>query len=224
MVLSEHFHQILHRIEKGQHSDKDLTVLRQRLEKDDEQLATQLGKYNVNIGEGKEIHIGDRLYYSWDDKALRALVRIIRFGDVDEAKILVTKLNNARLQGEDGDRKTGSFYSYNIWLEDVSLEQSQDSIENNGQYLQYNLQGKWRSRVYKEINMFGVRVDKPWGDKKKPYGNFTVEVETMDGRVSQIKVNASRYDDSPNNYAADKAEQLIHSTINQILPIIAVDS
>ncbi len=96
----------------------------------------------------------------------------------------------------------------------MSLEQSQDSIENNGQYLQYNLQGKWRSLVYKEINMFGVRVDKPWGDQKKPYGNFTVEVETMDGRVSQIKVNASRYDDSANNYAADKAEQLIHSTIN----------
>ena len=37
----------------------------------------QLGKYNVNIGEGREIHIGDRLYRDVDAEAIREIVRNI---------------------------------------------------------------------------------------------------------------------------------------------------
>jgi vWA-MoxR associated protein C-terminal domain/Effector-associated domain 10 len=37
-----------------------------------------IGKYNVNIGEGNEIHIGDRTYNQWDDKAIEALVKEIQ--------------------------------------------------------------------------------------------------------------------------------------------------
>lgn len=100
MTFSEDLKQILDRIEKGQQTDEDITVLRQRLLAGDLQVVTQLGKYNVNIGQGQDIQIGDRIYYSWNDEAFRALVRMIQFGDVDEAHLLVTKLNNARLQGE----------------------------------------------------------------------------------------------------------------------------
>ncbi len=56
---------------------------------------------------------------------------MIQFGDVDEGNLLVNKLNNAQLKGEEGDRHTGSFYTYNVWLEDVSLEKSRDATENN---------------------------------------------------------------------------------------------
>lgn len=46
----------------------------------------QLGKYNVNIGDGKEIHIGDalsepfheRIYQQWDEEAMKALVKAIQ--------------------------------------------------------------------------------------------------------------------------------------------------
>ena len=132
---------------------------------------------------------------------------------------LVTKLNNAKLQGEEGDRKTGSFYTFNVWLDDVCLEKSQDFTENNCHIQQYTIKGKWNSKVYKEINAFGLRVDKPWGVNKKPHGNFTVAIEILNGRATQIKVDTVRYDDSANNYAADKAKQLINSKTSEFLRI-----
>ncbi|NEO33176.1 MAG: hypothetical protein F6K36_22675 [Symploca sp. SIO3C6] len=210
---------IIERIESGDWNNYDIESLRQLLQNNDCETLQQLSKYSVVISEGKDIHIGDRNYYSWNDEALSALVRMIQFGDVDEANLLVTKLNNARLQGEEGDRKTGSFYSYNIWLEDVFLENLHEFTENNRHIQQYIIKGQWDSRVYKEINAFGVRVDRPWGRNKKPHGHFTVEVEMLNGRVPQIKAYAARYDDSANNYAAGKTEQLISSKISEALRI-----
>ncbi len=220
---------IIDKITEGKHTEAELSQLRQALIRNDNaQVSLQLGKFNVNIGEGKDIHIGaplrgslrDRLYYSWDDEALSALVGIIQQNNIDEASLLVTKLNHARLQGEEGDRTTGSFYTYNVRLEDVSLEKSHHSTENNRQLQQYTIKGKWESTVYKEINLFGLRVDYPWGKNKKPYGEFTVKIEILNGQVSQMKVNVARYDDSPNNYAADKAEQLIQSKISEVLRFV----
>ncbi|KST65080.1 hypothetical protein [Mastigocoleus testarum] len=228
MANSNNPNDIIKRILNGIQTDDDVEALRQLLLAGDRaatpeeyrQVLQQLSKYNVNITEAKEIHIGDRNYYSWNEEALSALVHMIRFhqsDDVDTANLLVTKLNNARLQGEEGDRKTGSFYTYNVWLEDVCLEKSNDSTENNCCTQQYTIKGKWDSKVYKEVNMFGLRVDKPWGLKKKPHGNFTVTVEILNGRATQVKVDVVRYDDSANNYAADKAKQLINSKIRVVL-------
>ena len=78
MALSENLKQILNRIEKGQQTDDDMTILRQQLEDGERQLSIQLGKYNINIGEGKEIYIGDKICYTWNDEALDALVRKIQ--------------------------------------------------------------------------------------------------------------------------------------------------
>jgi hypothetical protein len=41
----------------------------------DRQVASQLGKYNVNIGEGKEIHIGDRIYKGTDAETIRKIIQ-----------------------------------------------------------------------------------------------------------------------------------------------------
>ncbi|MEH2105935.1 hypothetical protein [Nostoc sp.] len=68
----------MHRVEKGQQTDEDITFLRQLLLAGDRQFVQQLGKYNVNIGEGKEIHIGDRIYQQWDEQAIQALVKAIQ--------------------------------------------------------------------------------------------------------------------------------------------------
>ena len=78
MTLSEDINQILNRVEKGQQTDEDKTILRQWLLAGDRQLSIQLGKYNVNITEGKEIHIGDRIYQQWDKEAMEALVKVIQ--------------------------------------------------------------------------------------------------------------------------------------------------
>lgn len=78
MALSEDINQILNRLEERQQTAEDINYLRQRLIAGDRQLTSQLGKYNVNIGEGKEIHIGDRIYSQWDEKAIQALVKFIQ--------------------------------------------------------------------------------------------------------------------------------------------------
>lgn len=78
MTLSEDLQQILNRIEKGQQTDEDMAVLRQRLLAGDRQVLSQLGKYNVNIGKGEGIHIGDRIYQQWDEQAIQALVKAIQ--------------------------------------------------------------------------------------------------------------------------------------------------
>ncbi|NEP25591.1 hypothetical protein [Moorena sp. SIO3I6] len=235
---------IIKRIQSGNWNESDLESLRQLLQSNDNDTLQQLSKFNISIDEGKDIHIGDRNYFNWSDEAIQAVVEVVQQGkgvavfnptgkvtiynynnnfreeqSTPELTRLVTKLNNARLQGEEGDRKTGSFYTYNIWLEDVSLENSHDSTEDNCHIQQYTITGKWNSKVYKEINAFGLRVDTPWGHNKTPHGQFTVKVEILNGRVTQIKPDVARYNDSANNYAADKAKKLIKSEISGVLRV-----
>jgi Effector-associated domain 10 len=77
MSTDDHLQAIINRIANKQHTEEDITLL-QRLVTDNPQIASQLGKNIVNIGEGKEIHIGDRIYYQWDKEAVKALVEAIR--------------------------------------------------------------------------------------------------------------------------------------------------
>jgi hypothetical protein len=78
MTNPDRLNSLIERIITHQHTEKDLTILRQLLIDGDRKISTQLGKYNVNIGEGKEIHIGDRTYNQWDEKSIEALVKQIQ--------------------------------------------------------------------------------------------------------------------------------------------------
>ena len=69
---------IVDRIIAGDYVETDLEVLKQALSNRDEQLLVQLGKYNVSLGEAKDIHIGDRNYVEIDDKVLQAIVEAVR--------------------------------------------------------------------------------------------------------------------------------------------------
>ncbi|HAJ63303.1 MAG TPA: hypothetical protein DCP31_32135 [Cyanobacteria bacterium UBA8543] len=75
---------IIDRIANNQLTEADIATLRQLLESGDRQIATQLGKYNVNIGEGKEIHIGDHIYQQGDDEAIQKLSQVL---SADERQI-----------------------------------------------------------------------------------------------------------------------------------------
>ncbi|HAA30248.1 MAG TPA: hypothetical protein DCE56_24405 [Cyanobacteria bacterium UBA8553] len=59
MNFSDDLKVILDRITNNQFTEADIATLRQLLGSGNRQIALQLGKYNVNIGEGKEIHISD---------------------------------------------------------------------------------------------------------------------------------------------------------------------
>lgn len=78
MTPSNDLSTILERIADGTRTDADITALRQLLQTGDRQIALQLGKYNVNIGEGKDIHIGDRIYQKLDDEAIQAIIQAIQ--------------------------------------------------------------------------------------------------------------------------------------------------
>jgi hypothetical protein len=86
MPLPDDLSTILYRLENNEQTEADIAALRQLLSADDaaqeglrqRQIARQLGKYNVNIGQGQDIQIGDRIYYEWNDKAIQALVEAIK--------------------------------------------------------------------------------------------------------------------------------------------------
>ncbi|MEA5620549.1 hypothetical protein VB711_22305 [Cronbergia sp. UHCC 0137] len=78
MNTADKTNSILKRIAENKQTEADIQYLRELLTSDDSQRLKQLGKYNVNIGEGKDIHIGDRVYYQNNDKALQALIEVIQ--------------------------------------------------------------------------------------------------------------------------------------------------
>jgi hypothetical protein len=76
MTPFEELSTILERIEKGQVTDADVATLRQ-LVAGDRQRTLQLGKYNVNIGQGQNIQIGDRIYQGADAKAIQSMLETV---------------------------------------------------------------------------------------------------------------------------------------------------
>ncbi|GAB1541615.1 hypothetical protein NUACC21_42860 [Scytonema sp. NUACC21] len=86
MANFDDINNIINRIASGEHTDEDITVLREVLSSSDRtatskeylQVTLQLGKYNVSIEQGQGIHIGDCIYQQWDEQALQALVKAIQ--------------------------------------------------------------------------------------------------------------------------------------------------
>lgn len=78
MNTADKTNSILKRIAENKQTEADIQYLRKLLTSDDSQSLKQLGKYNVNIGRGKNIHIGDKVYYQNNDEAVQALIKVIR--------------------------------------------------------------------------------------------------------------------------------------------------
>jgi Effector-associated domain 10/NACHT domain len=66
---------IFDRIAKRNATDEDIQTLRQLLRVTEGQSVIQIGKYSVNITEGREIHIGDKIYQSTDAETIRVIVQ-----------------------------------------------------------------------------------------------------------------------------------------------------
>jgi hypothetical protein len=67
---------IFDRIDNGQFTDADVAALRQFLESGDREVKAQFAKFNVNISEGKDIHIGDRIYHGVDAEAIKQALHL----------------------------------------------------------------------------------------------------------------------------------------------------
>jgi tetratricopeptide (TPR) repeat protein len=68
---------IIERILSHQHTEADLVLLRQAISASSSQGTLQIGKYNVNIGEGKDVHIGDKIYQGADAETIREIIKEI---------------------------------------------------------------------------------------------------------------------------------------------------
>lgn len=77
MSVQDDLSAIFDRIANGEETEGDLQALRQLFRKGDRRDAVQLGKYNVNIGQGQDIHVGDRIYQGADAQAIGEIVRSI---------------------------------------------------------------------------------------------------------------------------------------------------
>jgi hypothetical protein len=62
MAIYEDTLSIIERIVAGNPTDADIDVILQLLTPGNSKNVVQLEKYNFNIGNGKNIHIGDRIY------------------------------------------------------------------------------------------------------------------------------------------------------------------
>ena len=77
MSVRDDLSAIFDRIANGKETEGDLQALRQLFRKGDRPDAVQLGKHNVNIGQGQDIHVGDRTYQGADAETIREIVRSI---------------------------------------------------------------------------------------------------------------------------------------------------
>ncbi|WP_228059465.1 hypothetical protein [Plectonema radiosum] len=70
---------IIQRILNGTQTDDDVEALRQWLNHGGIQSIQnlQVGKYNVNIGQGKNVNIGDKTYQGLDAEAIREVARAV---------------------------------------------------------------------------------------------------------------------------------------------------
>jgi hypothetical protein len=128
---------ILNRIENNEQTEADMVALHQLLSLSDvtqegsrqRQIALQLGKYNVNIGEGKEIHIGDRIYKQWDEEATKALVKAIQ-----EASGIHQNTHSGDVAGRDIDNRN-IYQNFTF----IQLLAGNSDLSNDSQELLNNL-------------------------------------------------------------------------------------
>jgi hypothetical protein len=76
MSLPDELNSIFDRIAQHRQTNADMEMLRQHLSTGG-QFVSQQGKYAVNLGQGQDIHIGDRIYQGADAETIRTIVQAI---------------------------------------------------------------------------------------------------------------------------------------------------
>lgn len=74
-MTSDELGNILDRITSGKHTESDIAALRRLLSSTDRQSLLQLGKYGINVGQGQDIQIGDRIYKGADAETIRKIIQ-----------------------------------------------------------------------------------------------------------------------------------------------------
>lgn len=89
---------IINKITEGKYTEAELSQLLLAFKnKDNEQISLQLAKFNVNIGKGKDIHIGDKIYYQWNEEAVKSLIEVVEGNKEAIKNIFNSRKKNALL-------------------------------------------------------------------------------------------------------------------------------
>lgn len=72
--MKDNIHAVLNHITAGTHTEADLIALR-RVQLVSSQGNVQIGKYNVQIVEGQDVHIGDTVCPGSDAMAIQTVLR-----------------------------------------------------------------------------------------------------------------------------------------------------
>jgi hypothetical protein len=98
MTDPSNLNEIIQRILNGNQTDADVEALRQWLNKSGIQ-NLQVGKYNVNIGQGQDIHFGDRTYQGLDAQAIREVASaVIQGSNTAEIQEIVRSILKGEFQ------------------------------------------------------------------------------------------------------------------------------
>lgn len=86
MAHSDELERAFDRIAAGVHTDHDLRLLRAATRRRDARSALQIGRYNIDLHRGENVHIGDRTYYGADADAIRAALEDLEGFDTGIAR------------------------------------------------------------------------------------------------------------------------------------------
>lgn len=89
MATLDELSTILDRIAKGEETEGDIKSLRQLIRAGHRPNEVQLDKYNINIGEGRDIQIGDHIYHGPNAEAIRRIFREVLDETADSARIVL---------------------------------------------------------------------------------------------------------------------------------------
>ncbi|MGB3402152.1 MAG: type IV pilin-like G/H family protein [Microcoleaceae cyanobacterium] len=119
MTTSEEIKAILGRIAEHKETKADMKQLKQVIESDDV-MKFQLGETLVNIGEGKEIYIGDKVIQQFELETLREILK--------EKK--ASKIRVSFLLGVMSLLLGTSYIVYNQWQHEIQTQRIQDQRES----------------------------------------------------------------------------------------------
>ncbi len=133
---------VIQRIAAEETTEEDLQLLRNVMAQNAEQGLVQLGKYNVNIAQGQDIQIGDRIYQGVEAETIRQLL-----SELLEARKLRALLTHA----EFSDRvEQSALTSYQVPLvgRDELLQQIQQALSGDNQVIVlHGLAGLGKTRL-----------------------------------------------------------------------------
>ncbi|QFS49767.1 CHAT domain-containing protein [Nostoc sphaeroides] len=158
MANPSNLNDIILRILNGNQTDADIEALRQWLNSGGSQ-NLQVGKYNINIGQGQDIHIGDRTYQGLDAQAIREVARAVIQGsntaDIREVvrSILKEEFQNLaqRENPQSSSRKTILVLASSPTNEarlrlDKQMREIDEGLRRSQQREKFTLQQRWAVR------------------------------------------------------------------------------